>query len=57
MTFDPGKSISLEDFQATFKDIPIASSSLSETVIVYLSYHILLYIKDKGMKTLLCRSS
>ena len=43
-TVDPGKSISLEDFQATFKDVPIASSSLNETVIVSseLSYiHIL----------------
>ena len=34
ITVDSGKSISLEDFQATFKDVPIASSSLSETVIV-----------------------
>ena len=34
ITVDPGNSISLEDFQATFKDGPIASSSLSETVIV-----------------------
>ena len=33
-TVDPGKSISLEDFQVTFKDVPIASPSLSETVIV-----------------------
>ena len=33
-TVDSGKSISLEDFQATFKGVPIASSSLSETVIV-----------------------
>ena len=34
ITVDPGKSISLEDFQATFNDVPVASSSLSETVIV-----------------------
>ena len=34
ITVDPGKSISLEDFQATFKDVPIAPSSLSETVIL-----------------------
>ena len=37
ITDDPGKNISLKDFQATFnfiKDVPIASSSLSETVIV-----------------------
>ena len=34
ITVDPGNSISLEDFQATFIDVPIASSSLSESVIV-----------------------
>ena len=33
-TVDPGKTISLKDFQATFKDVLITSSSLSETVIV-----------------------
>ena len=38
ITVDPGKSISLEDFQETFKDVPIASSSLSEIVSSELSY-------------------
>ena len=51
-TVDPGKSIYLEDFQATFKDVPIASSSLSETVIVSSELSYIPIHKDKGMKTL-----